>query len=86
MIAFLKIWIFLIIIFQNHIFMKYIEYSFTKSDSITSIKFFSTIFSLTLLYLAANAETTYQTIFKFGFLLLFAPIIFLLHLPSSNII
>jgi hypothetical protein len=86
MIAFLKIWIFLIIIFQNHIFMKYIDYSFAKYESIVSIKFFSTIFSITLLYLAATTETTYQTLFKFGFLLLITPLIFLSHLPNINII
>jgi hypothetical protein len=80
MIAFFKAWIILIIIFQNHIFMKYIDYSCENYKSITNTKLFLTIYSIILLYLAAKAETTYQTILKFGFLLIFSPIIFLLNL------
>jgi|688.fasta_scaffold294091_2 hypothetical protein len=84
MIAFLKFWIFLIIIFQNHFFMKYIDYSFQNYESITKIKLFLTIFSITLLFLAAITETTYQATIKFGFLLIFSPIIFLVHLIGEK--
>jgi hypothetical protein len=84
MIAFLKAWIILIIIFQNHIFMKYIDYSCENYKSIRNTKLFLTIYSITLLYLAVKAETTYQTIFRFGTLLLLSPIIFLLNLIEET--
>jgi len=82
MIAFLKIWIFLLIIFQNQIFMNYIEHfcENKKEDSLIDRKLFLTIFSIILLYLSAVAETTYQTILRFGFLLFFSPFILFLHL------
>jgi len=81
MIAFLKIWIFLLIIFQNHIFMNYIDNFFEneKEKSLIDRKIFLTTFSITLLYFSATAETTYQTILRFGFLLFFSPFILFLH-------
>ncbi len=82
MIAFLKIWIFLLIIFQNQIFMNYIIYfcENKKEESFIDRKLFLTIFSIILLYLSAVAETTYQTILRFGFLLFFSPFILFLNL------
>ncbi len=64
--------------------MKYIDYSFRYYESITNIKLFLTIFSLTLLYLAATFETTYQTTARFGILLIFSPIIFFVHLIGEK--
>lgn len=84
MIALLKIWIFLIIIFQNHFFMKYIDYFFEDYESLTNIKLFLTIFSITLLFLATTAETTYQTIKRFAILLIFSPVIFFIHLIGEK--
>ena len=72
MIAILKAWIFLMIVIQNHYFIKYID---SVSQSSTNVKLFMTIYSITLLYLAATAETTYQTIIRFGVSLLISPII-----------
>ena len=65
MIAFLKAWIFLIIIFQNHIFMNYINYSYQNNQSSINQKVFMIFYSIFLLFLAATAQTTYQTLFKF---------------------
>ena len=79
-----KAWIILIIIFQNHIFMKYIDYSYENYKSLTNTKLFLTIYSITLLYLAIKAETTYQTILRFGILLFFSPIICLLHFKTES--
>jgi len=39
-----------------------------------------TIVSITLLYLSATAETTYQTIIRFGVLLLLSPAIIFFYL------
>ncbi len=80
MIAFLKIWIFFMIILQNHYFNKYIDYSYEDEKSSTNAKLFMTIISITLLYFAANTETTYQTIIRFGVLLLLSPLIIFLNL------
>ena len=80
MIAFLKIWIFFMIILQNHYFNKYIDYSYEDEKSSTNAKLFMTIISITLLYLAANTETTYQTIIRFGVLLSLSPLIIFLNL------
>ena len=77
MIAFLKAWIFLMIVIQNHYFIKYID---SVSQLSTHPKLFMTIYSITLLYLAATAETTYQTIIRFGALLLLSPAIVFINL------
>jgi len=86
MIAFLKIWIFLLIIFQNHVFMNYIDHFFEneKEKSLIDKKLFLTTFSITLLYLSAKAETTYQTILRFGILLFFSPFILFLHFGGGG--
>ncbi len=75
MIAMLKAWIFLIIVLQNHFFIEYIDSTIQNEKSSTNAKLFMTIASITLLYLAATAETTYQTIIRFGVSLLISPII-----------
>jgi hypothetical protein len=80
MIALLKVWIFLMILLQNHYFIKYIDSSYEDEKSSTHSKLFMTIVSITLLYLAATAETTYQTIIKFGVLLFISPLIIFLNL------
>ena len=81
MIAFLKIWIFLLIIFQNHFFMNYIDHFFENETekSLIDRKLFLTTFSITLLYFSVTAETTYQTILRLGILLIFSPFILFLH-------
>jgi len=68
------------IILQNHYFNKYIDYSYEDEKSSTNAKLFMTIISITLLYLAANTETTYQTIIRFGVLLSLSPLIIFLNL------
>lgn len=80
MIAILKAWIFLMIVLQNHYFIKYIDSSFKNEKSSTHAKMFMTIVSITLLYLSATAETTYQTIIRFGVLLLLSPAIIFFNL------
>jgi hypothetical protein len=80
MIAILKAWIFLMILLQNHYFIKYIDATIQNEKSSTNAKLFMTIASITLLYLAATAETTYQTIIRFGVSLLISPIIIFLNL------
>ena len=80
MIAILKAWIFLMIVFQNHYFIKYIDSTIQNEKSSTNAKIFMTITSITLLYLAATAETTYQTIIRFGVLLFISPLIIFLNL------
>ncbi len=79
MIALLKVWLFLIIIFQHHIFMKYINYYSEDNQSFIDNKIFITMFYITLLYLSANAKTTYQTILRLVVLIFFSPIILFLH-------
>jgi hypothetical protein len=61
--------------------MNYIDHFFEneKEKSLIDKKLFLTTFSITLLYLSAVAETTYQTILRFGILLFFSPIILFLH-------
>ena len=80
MIAILKVWIFLMIVLQNHYFIKYIDSTIQDKESSTNAKIFMTITSITLLYLAATAETTYQTIIRFGVLLFISPLIIFLNL------
>jgi len=80
MIAILKAWIFLMIVLQNHYFIKYIDSTIQNEESSTNAKLFMTITSITLLYLAATAETTYQTIIRFGVLLLLSPAIIFFNL------
>jgi hypothetical protein len=80
MIAILKAWIFLMIISQNYYFIKYIDSTIQNEESSTNAKLFMTITSITLLYLAATAETTYQTIIRFGVLLFISPLIIFLNL------
>jgi len=80
MIAILKAWIFLMIVLQNHYFIKYIDSTIQNEKSSTNAKIFMTITSITLLYLAATAETTYQTIIRFGVLLFISPLIIFLNL------
>ena len=82
MIAFFKIWIFAIILFQNYFFMRYIdEFSlFIASDEESfpskSKKFYLTMFSIIRLMSAVKLETTYHSIIRFGVSLFFSPLIY----------
>ena len=86
MIAFFKIWIFAIILFQNYFFMRYIdEFSlFIASDEESfpskSKKFYLTMFSIIRLMSAVKLETTYHSIIRFGVSLFFSPLIVFLVL------
>ena len=80
MIAFFKIWIFVLILSQNYFFMRYIDdfslllHSDEESFPSKSKKFYLTLFSIIRLVSAAKLETTYHSIIRFGVSLFFSPL------------
>jgi len=79
MIAYIKIWIFAIILFENYFFMLQIDY-LAKDDKFSSIdkKLYLTLFSIIRLISAAKLETTYQSVIKYGLSLFYSPLCILL--------
>ena len=78
MIAFIKLWIFAIILLQNYIFMNHINNldDLHDDDNFSSIdkKLYLTLFSIIRLVTAAKLETTYHAVMKFGLSLFYSPL------------
>ena len=88
MIAFLKLWIIAIILFENYFFMHQIDYltsifrgSQEGADlSIVDRKLYLIIFSIIRLVKAVKMETTYQSVMKFGTSLLYSPLFLVIYI------
>ncbi len=88
MIAFIKLWIIAIILFENYFFMHFFDYltkmvrSGYQEEGVDMInrKFYLTIFSLVRVANAMKAETTYQTLIHYGISLFYSPFFLVLYI------
>jgi hypothetical protein len=88
MIAFIKLWIIAIILFENYFFMHQIDYMtgiFWGNQEgaevdIVDRKLYLTLFSIIRLVKAMKLETTYQSVMKFGISLFYSPLFLILYI------
>jgi hypothetical protein len=88
MIAFLKLWIIAIILFENYFFMNQIDYLNSvfwngkekEGISIFNKKLYLMLFSIIRLLKIIKFETTYQSVMKFGISLFYSPLFLILYI------
>jgi hypothetical protein len=88
MIAFLKLWIIAIILFENYFFMNQIDYlngvfwnaKEKEGISIFNKKLYLMLFSIIRLLKIIKFETTYQSVMKFGISLFYSPLFLILYI------
>ena len=89
MIAFIKLWIIVIIVFENYFFMNFFDYltRMVWMDSqeiggfeIINRKFYLTLFSIIRLAKAIQLESTYQSVSKYAVTLFYSPFILVLYI------
>ena len=88
MIAFIKLWIIAIILFENYFFMHFFD-SLTRmvrmnpqEEGVDLIdrKFYLTIFSMIRVAKAIKEETTYQSMVKYGVSLFYSPVFLVIYI------
>jgi hypothetical protein len=88
MIAFIKLWIVAIILFENYFFMTFFE-SLTRmvrnsyeeeGVEIVDRKLYLTIFSMIRVAKAMKVETTYQSLIHYGVSLFYSPFFLVLYI------
>jgi hypothetical protein len=89
MIAFIKLWIIVIIVFENYFFMHYFDYltrmvrmgsQEIRGFELINRKFYLTLFSIIRLAKAVQLESTYQSVSQFGTTLFYSPFILVLYI------
>ena len=88
MIAFIKLWIIALILFENYFFMNYFDYltRMVRMDSqeegvdLIDRKLYLTIFSMIRVAKAIKEETTYKSVTQFGTSLLYSPFFLVLYI------
>ena len=88
MIAFIKLWIIAIILFENYFFMHFFDYLTKmvrvgfqeKGVDLVDRKFYLTIFSLVRVAKAMKSETTYQTLIHYGISLFYSPFFLVVYI------
>ena len=88
MIAFIKLWIIAIILFENYFFMYYFDYltrmvrmgSQEERVDLIDRKFYLTIFSMIRVAKAIKLESTYQSVTQFGTTLLYSPFFLVIYI------
>ncbi len=88
MIAFIKLWIIAIILFENYFFMYYFDYltrmvrmgSQEERVDLIDRKFYLTIFSMIRVAKAIKEETTYQSMVKYGVSLFYSPVFLVIYI------
>jgi len=88
MIAFIKLWIIAIILFENYFFMNFFELltQMVRMDSqeeevdLVDRKFYLTIFSIVRVAKAIKAETTYQSLIHYGVSLFYSPVFLVIYI------
>jgi len=88
MIAFIKLWIIAIILFENYFFLHFFDY-LTKmvrvggqeeGVDLVNRKFYLTIFSMIRVAKAIKEETTYQSLIQYGVSLFYSPVFLVLYI------
>ena len=88
MIAFIKLWIIALILFENYFFMHYFD-SLTRmvrmesqEEGIDLIdrKFYLTIFSMMRVAKAIKLESTYQSVTQYGVTLFYSPFFLVIYI------
>jgi hypothetical protein len=88
MIAFIKLWIIAIILFENYFFMYFYDY-LTKmvrvegqEDGVDLVnrKFYLTIFSIVRVVKAVKEEATYKSLIHYGISLFYSPVFLVLYI------
>ena len=88
MIAFIKLWIIVIIVFENYFFMHYFDYltrmvrmsSQEEGVDLVDRKLYLTIFSMIRVAKAIKAETTYQSLIHYGVSLFYSPVFLVIYI------
>ena len=88
MIAFIKLWIIALILFENYFFMNYFDsltrmvWMGSQEDGVDLIdrKFYLTIFSMMWVAKAIKEETTYKSMTQFGTSLLSSPFFLVIYI------
>ena len=88
MIAFIKLWIIALILFENYFFMHYFDYltrmvrmsSQEEGVDLVDRKLYLTIFSMIRVAKAMKAETTYQSMVKYGVSLFYSPVFLVIYI------
>jgi hypothetical protein len=88
MIAFIKLWIIALILFENYFFMHYFDYltrmvrmgSQQEGVDLIDRKFYLTIFSMIRVAKAIKEETTYKSVTQFGTTLLYSPFFLVIYI------
>ena len=88
MIAFIKLWIISLILFENYFFMNYFDsltrmvWMGSQEDGVDLIdrKFYLTIFSMMRVAKAIKEETTYKSMTQFGTSLLYSPFFLVIYI------
>ena len=88
MIAFIKLWIISLILFENYFFMNYFDYLTRmvwmnpQEEGVDLIdrKFYLTIFSMMRVAKAIKLESTYQSVTQFGTTLLYSPFFLVIYI------
>ena len=88
MIAFIKLWIIAIILFENYFFLNYFDY-LTKmvrvgyqeeGVDLINRKFYLTIFSIVRVAKAVKEEATYKSLIHYGISLFYSPVFLVLYI------
>ena len=88
MIAFIKLWIIALILFENYFFMRFFD-SLTRmvwmnpqEEGVDLIdrKFYLTIFSMIRVAKAIKLETTYKSMTQFGTSLFYSPVFLVIYI------
>ena len=88
MIAFIKLWIIALILFENYFFMHYFDYltrmvrmsSQEEGVDLVDRKLYLTIFSMIRVAKAMKAETTYQSLIHYGVSLFYSPVFLVIYI------
>jgi hypothetical protein len=88
MIAFIKLWIIAIILFENYFFITFFELltrmvqisGQEKNDDLVNRKLYLTIFSVIRVAKAIKIETTYQSLIHYGVTLFYSPVFLVIYI------
>jgi hypothetical protein len=89
MIAFIKLWIIALILFENYFFMHYFDYLTrmvrmgSQQEGVVDLidrKFYLTIFSMIRVAKAIKEETTYKSLIQYGVSLFYSPVFLVIYI------